>query len=248
MSKSYEPSYYEIALTNRQVLVAFILLLGCVAVAFFSGVWVGRQGTSVGTAEAAERIDAGSAGEGAAAQADSELPEFKFFSEEEQPPAPPEEDGGRNRLSAEPGPGTTLAQDVGSPDAGSSASPGASRDAAPPREPSRQAAAPEPSPAREEPSPPATRPAEPAPAVQTPAAAPGLVIQVLSSRDAAKAREVLERLLGGGYRATLSSVEDDGVVMHRVRIGPYKDREAAEAAAERVRRTYKLDTWITTGG
>ncbi|HEY2739475.1 MAG TPA: SPOR domain-containing protein [Thermoanaerobaculia bacterium] len=43
MSNSHEPSYYEIALTNRQVIVAFILLLLCLIAAFFSGVWIGRE-------------------------------------------------------------------------------------------------------------------------------------------------------------------------------------------------------------
>ena len=40
---SDEPSYYEIALTNRQVLASFVVLLGCVLVAFGMGVWVGRM-------------------------------------------------------------------------------------------------------------------------------------------------------------------------------------------------------------
>ena len=43
MSDSHEPSYYEIALTNRQVIVAFVILLVCLIAAFFSGVWVGRE-------------------------------------------------------------------------------------------------------------------------------------------------------------------------------------------------------------
>ena len=38
----HEPSYYEIALTNRQVVVAFVILLACLLAAFFSGVWIGR--------------------------------------------------------------------------------------------------------------------------------------------------------------------------------------------------------------
>ena len=38
----HEPSYYEIALTNRQVLIAFVILLVCLVAAFLSGVWVGR--------------------------------------------------------------------------------------------------------------------------------------------------------------------------------------------------------------
>jgi len=43
VSNSHEPSYYEIALTNRQVIFAFVLLLLCLIAAFFSGVWIGRE-------------------------------------------------------------------------------------------------------------------------------------------------------------------------------------------------------------
>ena len=46
--------YYEIALTNRQVVVAFIILLVCLLSAFFSGVWIGREGTAARVAGAAE--------------------------------------------------------------------------------------------------------------------------------------------------------------------------------------------------
>jgi hypothetical protein len=43
VAESHEPSYYEIALTNRQVMVAFALLLTCLLGAFFSGIWIGRE-------------------------------------------------------------------------------------------------------------------------------------------------------------------------------------------------------------
>jgi len=46
VAESHEPSYYEIALTNRQVIVAFVLLLTCILGAFFSGVWIGREATA----------------------------------------------------------------------------------------------------------------------------------------------------------------------------------------------------------
>ena len=48
MNESNEPSYYEIALTNRQVVVAFVLILSSVMAAFLSGVWVGSQGSLAG--------------------------------------------------------------------------------------------------------------------------------------------------------------------------------------------------------
>ncbi|MCM2269907.1 MAG: hypothetical protein NDJ75_07385, partial [Thermoanaerobaculia bacterium] len=48
----HEPSYYEVALTNRQVVTGFVLLLVCLFVAFLSGVWLG-QGSGGSTAAAA---------------------------------------------------------------------------------------------------------------------------------------------------------------------------------------------------
>lgn len=52
MSTNDEPSYYEIALTNRQVVSAFVILLCCLLVAFLSGVWIGKgQLASVETAQ-----------------------------------------------------------------------------------------------------------------------------------------------------------------------------------------------------
>ncbi len=46
MSGSARQSYYEIALTNRQVLTVFVVLLVAVLAAFLSGVWVGRRGSA----------------------------------------------------------------------------------------------------------------------------------------------------------------------------------------------------------
>ena len=56
---------------------------------------------------------------------------------------------------------------------------------------------------------------------------------------------MLGRLAQGGHPAFLSPVEVRGRTMYRVRIGPYAERELAEQVADTVRRTFKLDTWIT---
>ena len=82
---SHEPSYYEIALTNRQVVVAFVILLTCVVAAFFSGVWIGRESA----ARAQERLallGRGNVADGANAadkgkQEGQALQEFKFFAD-----------------------------------------------------------------------------------------------------------------------------------------------------------------------
>ena len=47
MNADHESSYYEIALTNRQVLTIFVVLLTCLVAAFLSGVWIGRRRTVV---------------------------------------------------------------------------------------------------------------------------------------------------------------------------------------------------------
>lgn len=63
--------WYEISLTNRQVLAAFLILLACIVGAFLSGVWVGREAM---------------AGEGPLLTVDAGQPEsgdaFQFFGEE----------------------------------------------------------------------------------------------------------------------------------------------------------------------
>ena len=87
VTNSHEPSYYEIALTNRQVVVAFILLLVCLLSAFFSGVWIGRESA----ARTAEKLAANS---GPAPQEPKEgrsLEEFQFFDKpQEKGETPPE--------------------------------------------------------------------------------------------------------------------------------------------------------------
>jgi len=89
VSGSPEPSYYEIALTNRQVVVAFVILLTCLVAAFLSGVWIGRESA----ARAQERLASLARGAAAAGDADKEKPEgqalqeFKFFADPHHRPA-----------------------------------------------------------------------------------------------------------------------------------------------------------------
>ncbi len=237
MSEAHEPSYYEIALTNRQVLVAFVVLLLCVLAAFMGGVWLGRSDGGARTGSMA--TDETSAEDLAA------LEEFKFFSEQRDeaanppdlsqvrqappPSAPPPERPSRD---------TTLAEDVGQTEPARSASP------PPPRV--------EPPPPRVEPPPPRVTPPPPPPARATTNTATepssGFVIQVFSTKDEAQAKKVREQLSGGGYQAYLSPVEVGSQTMYRVRIGPYPDRPAAEASAGAVNRSFKLDTWVTAAG
>jgi cell division septation protein DedD len=218
-----EPSYYEIALTNRQVLVAFVILLCCVLAAFFAGVWVGR-GSPAAAADAPLQA--------AAPQPtpSTETPqELAFFSDNAADP------GGDRRpdlqeLATKPRRDTTLAQDVGAPNAPTPAVPQPAASAAP--APAATAGG--------------TAPAATAPAAAGTAAGPAvpagpLFIQVFSSRDEVQARRLETRLRAAGFKAFLSPAG----AMYRVRIGPFIERGDAETAAAKARRDFRVDTWIT---
>ena len=233
-----EPSYYEIALTSRQVLGAFVVLLTAMLVAFFSGVWIGRGG-SAGPPAAQAMV----------AQAGGEPPiqEFKFFSEDRRAGAalptavaPP--------ATIEPRPGRTLAEDVGAPPTAAPLPTLAVVEPPVERPLERPAPAPTARPtATPAPVTTAAPAASPRATAATPAAAaPGsFYVQVISSREESKAKRYQQDLLRRGYKAFLSPVERDGQKFYRVRIGPYARRDQAQAVVEKVRKTVTRDAIVT---
>lgn len=227
MSEQYEPSYYEIALTGRQVLAAFVILLVCLVAAFFSGVWVGRGGAA----------PEGDRPEAAGVEARETRPEeLSFF--EEEPMRRPRELG---EVAREPRPDATLREEVD--DRSGSAAAGA---AEPGRGATPEPPPPPPPPAGAAPGQPSPQPsAQPSTAPSGSLATGDLVIQILVSSEEAKAREVLDRLRSHGFRAFLSPVTDRGRTLYRVRVGPFEQKSEAEAVAERLRATLGLETWIT---
>lgn len=263
MAESHEPSYYEIALTNGQVIVAFVILLVCLLSAFFSGVWIGREGF----AQAQERLASNLGGQPAAPVSEEgrQIQELEFFDSDSR-----EEAAGPEQDQVEPPPpdqpvsnDTTLLEDFAGEEPRIETQPvpeeepeAAPADAAPAKAPEetraerRQRLARE----REERQERAAAAAEPEPAA-TPVRASreaepkvpkgSVVIQVFSSPDQEQAERIRDRLAKGGYKAYLSPVETGGRTMFRVRIGPYGSRSDADTAAENVRKTYKLDTWVT---
>ena len=245
MTNSHEPSYYEIALTNRQVVVAFVILLLCLVSAFFSGLWIGRESAA---RAARDQVVRNAPPSPAGPEEGQELEELAFFEDEQKPgsgeapvpdptptPAPPEDTtlledfGGEVEESTEPDPnlpegrrrrgrGRATAGETGEEEEIAEASP-----------------APAPTPAR------AAAATTPEPRV----AAGQVVIQVFSSEELDQAEKVRDRLIGGGHKAFLSPVQVGGRTMHRVRIGPFASRGEAQKVAEQVRKGYKLDTWVT---
>lgn len=241
MTDSHEPSYYEIALTNRQVLTVFVILLACVVAAFFAGVWIGHR-------------EAGPAGTEIAQQGPAQEPppeseegrplrELRFFTEDAAGT------GIAEKAAAEaeaPSAGSTLLEDLGGPPPKDKEGTAKKLPSLlPPEftaEPEEPRVAEK---AEEQKPPPAAEERKPAPEALPPAGSGDLVIQVFFSSDQEKAQNLVAQLAGGGYPAYLSPVEVGGETMYRVRLGPYAQRSEAEEAAERVRRNYKLDTWIT---
>lgn len=234
MNSSQEPSYYEIALTNRQVLVFFVVLLLSVVGAFFSGVWLGQQRTDRVAVVAEEEPTL----EEVAPPADEELAELNFFTDDPPPVSSTPRSGGasaaperavesadeprrparRETLAAAGDPETTLLEDVGGAASGGAAT-----------EPPVGGGATE---------------ASPAPPVGA-LPADAFVIQVFSSPDGGQARKLLDRLTSGGYEAFLSPVEVEGRTMHRVRIGPFAGKDEADDTAAEVAQAFRVETWVT---
>ena len=239
LSNSHEPSYYEIALTNRQVVVAFVILLLCLVSAFFSGLWIGRESAARAAQDQMVRDVPPSP---AAPEEGQALEELAFFEDEQKPGS------GDSVPDATPTPApardTTLLEDFGG-DLDDDVEPDPAlpegrrrrgRNAAGEEEVAEAAApTPAPTPAR------AAAVATPEPRI----AAGQVVIQVFSSPELDQAEKVRDRLIGGGHKAFLSPVQVAGRIMHRVRIGPFDSRGEAQKVAEQVRKGYKLDTWVT---
>jgi cell division protein FtsN len=272
VAESHEPSYYEIALTNRQVVVAFVVLLICVMGAFFSGVWIGREGSVRAAQEQMVRNTPPDA-----AKEGKNLEELEFFDKSKRTADPTKTD---QQEAAHPSVGSTLLEDLGvkkkpAPQTPPAAVP-APRPAASTAIPATAAAVPDPAQARrdrkaaaaataaqdaqdsaeETPAAPpaaakttaktAAKTAKTAKGATTATAAKGsFVIQVFSSADQAQAERISARLVAGGQKAYLSPIERGGRTMYRVRVGPFKTRDEAQKVADKVRKGYKLDTWVT---
>ncbi len=280
MAETHEPSYYEIALTNRQVVVAFIILLTCLVAAFFSGVWIGREVTARAAQEQIVR--------NTPPPQDAEgknLEELEFF----DPKA--KKDHKDHKKAAAAGQASSAGQDAVEKPVPGASSP---TQAAPAAQPARKATLADelagrrtgtavkrepPQPVAETPAAAAPRPAAaakraaPVPAAdeeaadETPVPAPrkaakahdrtaaagggggggkgAYVIQVFSSADKAQADRIRAKLAGGGQKAFLSPIERGGRTMYRVRVGPFKSHDDAQKAADKVRKAYRLDTWVT---
>ncbi|MGE0638882.1 MAG: SPOR domain-containing protein [Thermoanaerobaculia bacterium] len=235
---THEPSYYEVALTNRQVLIAFVALLTCLLVAFLSGVWIGRGGEEAAATPPPAATEQ-------AASAEPPLEQLTFFNgspaAETQAPAaaaPPAAAPVEKAASSPPDASDSLRANLEATMAANRETPAmklavGERTGAPAEAPAAPPAA-----AKAE-----TRPAATAPAA--PAARGNVFVQVYSSSNGARAREIVAQLRKAGFRVVLAEAPKGAGRNFRVRVGPYETKSQADADATRLRRDHRLDTWVT---
>lgn len=213
--------WYEIHLSNKQLVFYFMAAATGLILSFLAGVMVGRG------------VDASEP----SAQAATRAPrvEEKVVTEEPVRPAPPspEDMTYAQRLESErtedalEKPGTAPRGKA----AAAAASPPPARPAAAPAKPSPAAAKPTPAPVKPTPAP-------PAPAV---AASGSFAIQVGAFKDRAGADSMMGRLKGKGLPAYVQAASGG---LFNVRVGAYASRGDAEQVQARLRDQEKLTPFI----
>jgi DedD protein len=238
---AHDDYYYEIQLTNKQLVFYFLAGATGLVLSFLAGVMVGRGVDQ--TASAAE-----------AAQVSRALPEDRIVTEEPPAtrPAPPaaedltyaqrlESDKGDNSLSSAP-----------ASDAGSEAS-GPAKAVAPPvsaaaKPPASVAAKPAP-PATVAAKPPTTLPRTPPTTLAAAKAAttvpPGaFTIQVGAFKDRATADSMVGKLKAKGFAAYVMTPAGGNAQLFNVRVGSFTARPDAERVQARLRDEEKFKPFI----
>jgi len=80
------------------------------------------------------------------------------------------------------------------------------------------------------------------------APAGAFVVQALATRDGAAARRLRDRLAGRGFPTTVTEDRSGAGPVYRVRVGRYRARAEAEAAARVLRHKDHLNPWILQEG
>jgi cell division protein FtsN len=208
--------YYEIQLTNKQLVFYFMAGAAGLVLSFLAGVMVGRG------------VDAG-----AAAETARPVAEERVVSEQVAAASPaPSDYSYPQRLESErpeeglerPRPAATAAAVKPTPT---------------PRATPAPRATPVPSPTPSATPAPRTLPTPPPPASRLPRAlpssSPGFYVQVGAFKDSASADSVVKSLKARGLPAYVEAPAGGGAGLFTVRVGVYRDRADADVVAERLR-------------
>jgi DedD protein len=228
--------YYEIQLTNKQLVFYFMAGAAGLVLSFLAGVMVGRgvEGSAMGAVETRpvteERVVAEQ--QPASTQATPSPSDFSYPQRLESDK--PEEGLERARAASPP----PLARTASPPPAARSQAPAVLPPAPTPRPTTAasaaaaQAPAPPPTPTPA-PAPATARPAGPLPKAQ-PQTAAGFAIQVGAFKDRASADSVVRSLKTRGFPAYAVTPAGRGGGLFTVRVGVYRDRTDAEAVQARL--------------
>jgi cell division septation protein DedD len=233
--------YYEIQLTNKQLVFYFMAGATGLILSFLAGIMVGRG------------VDS-SAGE---VQASRPVQEERIVEETPAPTTPAAEDLGYAKrlegdktddtLEKRPSSPPVTVADAGRPAAAAVAPPAVSKPVVKPTPAARPTAAPttRPLPPPTSRPSPAARPAAPAAAPATASGAGSFTIQVGAFKDGASAESVVGHLKQKGFAAyVVAPAAADG--LFNVRVGSYRVRADAERIQARLRDEEKFKPFIVT--
>jgi cell division septation protein DedD len=246
--------YYEIQLTNKQLVFYFMAGAAGLILSFLAGVMVGR-GVEGGTASASEtrpvaeeRVVAEASPAVAAATpapSDYSYPQ-RLESDRPEEGLERSRPGGKATPIATPPPGAAPVRPAATPSPAAAKPPPAPAAATP--TPAPAAAKPTPAPAAAKPTPTPTLPTPPPPVATRPAApasgplprslassAAGFAIQVGAFKDRASADSIVRSLKSRGLPAYVVTPAGKSGGLFTVRVGVYRDRADAEAVQERLR-------------
>jgi len=226
--------YYEIQLTNKQLVFYFMAGAAGLVLSFLAGVMVGRgvEGSAMGAVETRPVTEERVVAEQSPASAQA-TPAPGDFSYPQRLESDKPEEGLERTRAASPPPASRAASP--SP-AARTAAPAVLPPAPTPRPTTTapaaaaQAPAPTPTPA---PAPATARPAGPLPKAQ-PQTAAGFAIQVGAFKDRASADTVVRSLKTRGFPAYAVAPAGRGGGLFTVRVGVYRDRGDAEAVQARL--------------
>jgi DedD protein len=204
------PVHYQISVTGRQAGFFFLLLLAALALAFFFGMRTGAAARR-GPGAAATLVTASEAPVPTLAPSESLRESRKGESPAEKPTEAPLGFGADKRATPRETAAAATPAGMPTPVSGLVKLPAAKGEASPPP--------------KEAPAPKAV-PKGP------------FWVQVLATKNAPAADELMKRLKSEGFAADVSAAPGkDG--WFRVRVGPFKERAKAEAAAKKIKRADK---------
>jgi len=217
--------YYEIQLTNKQLVFYFMAGAAGLVLSFLAGVMVGRG------------VDAG-----AGAETTKPVTEERVVAEQVPAvsPAPSDYSYPQRLESDRPEEGLERPRPAGTASTAAPATP-SPRPQPSPRAPAvPRAGAATPVPSRTPTASPSPRPLPPPPVSSRlprplSASSPGFYVQVGAFKDRAGADTVVQSLKGKGMPAYVEGPPGGGAGLFSVRVGVYRDRVDAEAVADRLR-------------